>query len=113
MMLAQIITTPQDAGAADQAISVWELTMAGGPIMVPIVLSSFIAIYIFVERILTINRANQSPEAFMGKIKELVLKGDVNGAKILCAQFDTPIARMIEKGISRIGSPLKNIEASI
>lgn len=113
MILTQIITAPQDSVATDQAISVWQLTMAGGPIMVPIILSSFIAIYIFVERILTINRANTSPDVFMGKIKELVLKGDVNGAKILCAQFDTPIARMIEKGISRIGSPLKNIEASI
>ena len=71
------------------------------------------AIYIFVERILTINRANQSPDVFMGKIKELVLKGDMNGAKVLCAQFDTPVARMIEKGVARIGSPLKNIEASV
>jgi biopolymer transport protein ExbB len=49
----------------------------------------------------------------MGKIKELVMKGDINGAKILCSQHDTPVARMIEKGVSRIGSPLKNIEASI
>jgi len=49
----------------------------------------------------------------MHKIKEQVLKGDINGAKLLCSQTDSPIARMIEKGISRIGSPLKNIEASI
>jgi biopolymer transport protein ExbB len=49
----------------------------------------------------------------MSKVKGLVLNGDVSGAKLLCAQNDTPIARMIEKGISRIGSPLKNIEASI
>jgi biopolymer transport protein ExbB len=49
----------------------------------------------------------------MSKVKELVLKGDIGGAKLLCAQNDTPVARMIEKGISRIGSPLKNIEASI
>ena len=81
--------------------------------MYPIVLMSFIAIYIFIERLLTLNKANASPEAFMSKVKELVLKGDVNGAKLLCAQHDSPIARMIEKGISRIGSPLKNIEASI
>ena len=81
--------------------------------MVPIVLSSFITIYIFVERVLTINKANKSPDAFISKIKELVLKGDINGAKMVCAQFDSPIARMIEKGVSRIGSPLKNIEASI
>jgi biopolymer transport protein ExbB len=114
MILLQISTpTDSTAVAADQAISLWDLTLAGGPLMIPIVLSSIIAIYIFVERMLTINKANQSPEAFMSKIKELVLRGDINGAKMLCAQFDNPVARMIEKGLSRIGSPLKNIEASI
>jgi len=112
MMLAQIVTdtptvTPQ------QAISIWELTLAGGPLMIPLAICSIIAVYIFVERLLTINKANVSSDAFMGKIKELVLKGDINGAKILCSQHDTPVARMIEKGVARIGSPLKNIEASI
>lgn len=110
MLLAQIVT-PETA--PEQAISLWDLTIKGGPLMIPIILSSFVAIYIFVERMLTIGRANQNSDAFMGKIKELVLKGDVNGARLLCAQFDSPVARMIEKGISRIGSPLKNIEASI
>lgn len=81
--------------------------------MIPILLSSIIAIYIFVERVLTINKASQSPDVFIGRIKELVLKGDISGAKMLCSQFDSPIARMIEKGVARIGSPLKNIEASI
>jgi biopolymer transport protein ExbB len=112
MMLAQIVTeTP--VTSANQAISFWELAMAGGPLMIPLVICSVIAIYIFVERILTINKANVSSDAFMGRIKELVLKGDINGAKILCSQHDTPVARMIEKGVARIGSPLKNIEASI
>lgn len=111
MTLIQIITQP--IVSQDQTISVWDLTLAGGPLMVPIVLSSFIAIYIFVERIRTINKANVSPDVFIGKIKELVLKGDISSAKTLCNQYDTPVARMIEKGIARIGSPLKNIEASI
>lgn len=113
MILTQIVNNDTTAVTPDQAISLWDLTLSGGPLMIPIVLSSFIAIYIFVERILTINRANQNADAFMGKIKELVLRGDINGAKLLCAQFDSPISRMIEKGLSRIGSPLKNIEASI
>ena len=112
MILLQVITETAEV-TSDQAISVWELAKEGGLMMVPIVLSSFIAIYIFVERVLTINKANKSPDAFISKIKELVLKGDINGAKMVCAQFDSPIARMIEKGVSRIGSPLKNIEASI
>ncbi len=112
MILLQIVTDTAEV-TTDQAISVWELVKEGGLMMIPIVLSSFIAIYIFVERILTINKANKSPDAFISKIKELVLKGDINGAKMACAHFDSPIARMIEKGVTRIGSPLKNIEASI
>lgn len=113
-MLLQIVNESASLqAAADQQMSLWELFRAGGWMMYPIVLMSFIAIYIFIERLLTLNKANESPEGFMSKVKELVLKGDVNGAKLLCAQNDSPIARMIEKGISRIGSPLKNIEASI
>lgn len=112
MLFAQIVTDTV-ANSTSQTVSVWDLTLAGGPLMIPIVLSCVIAVYIFVERVLTIKRANESPEAFMSKIKELVLRGDINGAKVLCAQHDTPVARMIEKGVQRIGSPLKTIEASI
>jgi len=112
MMIAQIITGSTEP-IPDQAISFIDLAMAGGPLMIPLVICSVIAIYIFVERLRTINRANVSSDSFMGKIKELVVKGDINGAKILCAQHDTPVARMIEKGVTRIGSPLKNIEAAI
>ena len=112
-MIAQIVTGAVESAKPDQAISFWSLVMAGGPLMIPLLICSIIAIYIFVERLLTINRANVSSDSFMGKIKELVVRGDINGAKILCAQYDTPIARMIEKGVARIGSPLKNIEASI
>lgn len=113
MILTQIITDPSGADPVDQSLSVIDLAIQGGFMMVPIVVLSFIAIYIFFERFLTINKANQNPDAFMHKVKEQVLKGDVNGARLLCSQTDSPIARMIEKGISRIGSPLKNIEASI
>jgi biopolymer transport protein ExbB len=113
MMIAQIVTGAIDSAKPDEAISIWSLVLAGGPLMIPLALCSIIAVYIFVERLRTINKANVSSDAFMGKIKELVVKGDINGAKILCSQHDTPVARMIEKGVTRIGSPLKNIEASI
>jgi biopolymer transport protein ExbB len=111
MLFAQIVTNAPPSG--DDALSVIDLAFKGGWMMIPIVLSSFIAIYIFVERVLTIKKANQSPDAFMGRIKEMVLRGDINGAKLLCSQFESPIARMIEKGVARIGSPLKTIEASV
>ena len=110
MVLAQIIT---ESSPESNTLSVIELAVNGGVMMIPILLSSFVAVYVFVERILTINKANQNPDLFIGRIKEMVLKGDIQGARLLCTQFDSPIARMIEKGVSRIGSPLKNIEASI
>ncbi|HEX7014507.1 MAG TPA: MotA/TolQ/ExbB proton channel family protein [Cyclobacteriaceae bacterium] len=114
MTFLQIVTdTTAAADAANQTISVWELTVAGGPIMIPIGLMWIVATYLFIERMLTIRKANQEPEAFMSKVKELVLRGDINGARMMCNRQDSPIARMIEKGISRIGSPLKTIEASI
>jgi biopolymer transport protein ExbB len=114
MIITQITTDTQPIEeVTGQSLSVWELAVQGGFMMIPIALLSVIAIYLFVERLLTINKANQSPEHFMSRVRDFVLRGDINGAKSLCASNDTPIARMIEKGISRIGSPLKNIEASI
>lgn len=111
MLFTQIVMPVENS--AEEALSILDLAMEGGFMMVPIVICSVIAIYIFFERLFTINKANLDPNPFMGKIKELMLKGDVSGAKLMCGQVDTPISKMIEKGVSRIGSPLKNIEASI
>ncbi|GAB3813695.1 MotA/TolQ/ExbB proton channel family protein [Pontibacter rugosus] len=99
--------------AAETSVSLWDLTMAGGWFMIPLALLSLVAIYIFVERYLTLKKAAQNPEGFNDRIKSMVLAGDINGAKMLCAQTNTPVSRMISKGISRIGNPLKNIETSI
>lgn len=110
MILTQITT---DAVAAPQTLSVLDLAIKGGIMMIPLALMWIAAIYLFIERLLTINKANIDAEPFMNKVKELVLRNDITGAKLLCAQSGTPVARMIEKGVSRIGSPLKNIEASI
>jgi len=115
MVLLQIVTdsvASVDPGAGG-SLSVIDLAIKGGFMMIPIAVLWVLAIYLFIERVLTINKANQDPEAFMARIKELVQRGDINAAKLLCSQNITPVARMIEKGISRIGSPLKNIEASI
>ncbi len=115
MVLLQIVTdsvASVDPGTGG-SLSVIDLAIKGGFMMIPIAVLWVLAIYLFIERVLTINKANQDPEAFMGKIKELVQRGDINGSRLLCTQNNTPVARMIEKGISRIGSPLKNIEASI
>jgi biopolymer transport protein ExbB len=113
MTFLQIQTDTTSIQAGDQSISVLDLAIQGGFMMIPIFLLSVIAIYLFFERLMIVNKANQNPDEFMNRVKQSVLKGDINGAKFLCAQQDSPIARMIQKGLSRIGSPLKNIEASI
>ena len=100
-------------GGGDDAVSLLDLLLQGGFMMIPIIILSIMAIYIFIERILTINRAAKTPNQFMGQVKDRVQAGDIQGAQMLCNQYDSPIARMIEKGVSRIGSPLKNIEVSI
>lgn len=113
MILLQVVTDTTTVESVNESISVLDLAVEGGFMMIPILILSILAIYLFFERLMIINKANQSPEVFMNRVKESVLRGDINGAKMLCAQQDSPVARMIQKGLSRIGSPLKNIEASI
>ena len=116
MILAQISTAAQDTVVTvtgEESVSVLDLLLEGGYMMIPILILSIMAVYIFIERVLTINKAATTPEGFMSQIRGLVEGGDISGAKVLCQQQNSPTARMIEKGISRIGSPLKNIEVSI
>ncbi|QHT66703.1 MotA/TolQ/ExbB proton channel family protein [Rhodocytophaga rosea] len=118
MHFLQITTTDSlsaatDSLAAQNSVSLLDLTLKGGLMMIPIFILSIMAIYIFIERMLIIRKASQNPSVLMERIKSLVLNGDIVSARLLCSQTDTPIARMLEKGVSRIGSPLKNIEVSI
>jgi biopolymer transport protein ExbB len=115
MVLLQIVTDTATVASpsAGQSLSIIDLAIQGGFMMIPIGIAWVVAIYLFIERTLTINKANEEPGIFMSKVKELVLRGDITAARMLCSQNMTPVARMIEKGISRIGSPLKTIEASI
>jgi len=99
--------------AAEQSISILDLVMKGGVIMIPLAVLWVIAVYVFFERLLTINKAGKVPERFMNQVKDLVTVGDINGAKLVCKQNDTPIGRMIEKGVLRIGKPIDHIEKSM
>ena len=114
MVLLQVVNDAATTGESliDSSVSAG-LSLTGGIVMIPIGILLILVIYLFVERILVINKAARNPDQFMAKVKALVLKGDIQGAKTFCSQYNTPIARMIEKGISRIGSPLRNIETAI
>lgn len=101
------------ANAASTDLSLLDLILAGGWIMIPLFLLLFVSVYIILERYLTIRKAGAVPESFMPGIRGLMVKGDLQGAKMLCAQNPTPLARMVEKGIRRVGLPLKEIETSV
>ena len=110
LFLQEIISENQNEEHVESLV---DLILKGGWTMLPLFLLSIIAIYIFVERILTIRAASKRPKKFIEDVKRYVVEGQVDKALALCKELNTPVARMIEKGISRIGSPLNTIETSI
>lgn len=114
--MAQEAMVPEQGGE-EKTLSILELMMSGGLggqlIMLSLLILSFIAIYIFVERFLTIRKAGEEDAAFMNAVKDSIQKGDLNGAKALCMRTDSPVARMIEKGVARIGRPLHDITEAV
>ena len=85
----------------------------GGPIMVPIVILSLVAIFIFVERYIVIHKAGRTDSRLMVNLREFILEGKIESAFSLCRMNNTPTSRMIEKGISRIGRSLTDINVTI
>ncbi len=82
-------------------------------VFLPLFLMSIYAVYIFVERTQTIGKANKNAEMIAENVKKHVLSGNLDEAKKYCSQVDTPVSRMLGKGLERIGSPLKTIEGAI
>jgi len=91
----------------------FSLAMKGGWVMLPIILLSFIAIYIFGERYFAIKKVQKIDLNFMNRIRDYIMDGKIDSARALCQSSDNPVARMIEKGISRIGRPLNDVHAAI
>jgi biopolymer transport protein ExbB len=81
--------------------------------MIPIGILFVIAVYLTFERYFTIQKAGVLDSRFMGGIKDMVMDGDLKGAQRLCHDKGTPIGLMIEKGLSRIGKPLKDISVAV
>ena len=92
---------------------IWELVIEGGWVMIPLAVMSVLAVYIFVERFMAIQKAQKEEKSFMMQIKSFIQNGDLNSAKNLCSTTNHPIAHMIGKGIAKIGRPIADIQASI
>lgn len=116
LLLFQTVALEEEEGT-QKTQSLLEIILSSGTMGIIIVLVMIVlfavAAYIFFERLLTIKQAGRIDENFMNNIRANVLSGNINGAKALCQNTDSPIARMVEKGILRIGKPLKDIDAAI
>lgn len=108
-----VINVAATAEPKESSISLFELIVKGGYLMIPIGILSVIAVYVIIERIIALKKASRSDVNFMNNIKDFIKNGNIEAAKSLCKNSSSPQARMIEKGISRIGKPIKEIEDSI
>jgi biopolymer transport protein ExbB len=99
--------------AGQMKLTLLDLAFKGGWVMIPIILLSFVAAYIFIERFYVIRKATKEDQNFMNRIKDYIHDGKVDAALALCKSTDSPSARMIEKGISRLGRPLQDISTAI
>ena len=102
------VTAPTEA-----EINVIDLAFKGGWIMVVLLLLSLMACYIFIQRLMVIRRAGREDETFMNRIKDYIHEGKVDSALNLCRSTNTPSARMIEKGITRLGRPMNDVLVAI
>jgi biopolymer transport protein ExbB len=105
--------TTMAAQSGEISMSLWDLALKGGWIIAILALFSIIAIYIFIERFLTINNASREDTNFMNHIRDFIHDGKIDAALAMCRKTTNPIARMIEKGLLRIGKPLNDINAAI
>jgi len=96
-----------------ETLSLWQLTMDGGYIMIPLALLLLVSIYIFVERCIFITRATREDSTFMKRIRDYIHEGDIESAERLCKKTDTPYSRLILKGVTRIGRPINDVMTAI
>ena len=98
---------------AEDKISLLSLLQKGGWIMYPLYILLVIAIFVFIERVLAIKKAGTMDPKFMFIIKDHILSGNIDAAKSMAKNADNPVAKMIEKGIMRIGKPIESVEKSM
>ena len=109
---AQVAQTALPVDQPKQAsLSMLDLIVKGGYIMIPIGILSLLTVFYFFERFITINKASKLDKNFMNNIKDYIHNGNMDAAKALCKNSTSPAARMVEKGITRIGKPIKDFQS--
>jgi biopolymer transport protein ExbB len=96
-----------------EPLSMFGMAVKGGPLMIPLFVLSIIAVYIFGERWYSIRKASKIDHHFMDMLKEYIHDGKIKAARELCEKNNTPVSRLLEKGLSRIGRPLPDIREAV
>lgn len=112
LVLLQSATTADTAQPAGE-MNLWTMATYGGPIMIVLALMLALAIYMFIERLITLRQAMQEDSSFMNRIKDYIYDGKIDAARKLCKDTDSPTARMVDKGISRLGRPMNDVLVAI
>ena len=97
----------------EMKLSLIDMASKGGWLMIVLLILSIIAIYIFGNKYWLIRKAGKMDKNFMNEIHDLIHDGKIKSAIELCQQYDSPIARLVEKGIERIGRPLQDIQTAV
>lgn len=108
-----LVSAAQPVTPVVEELSVWDLCLQGGFIMIPLALLAIVSLYIFIERAIVIRSAAKEDVTFMHRIKDYIHDGEIETATNLCRQTNTPYARLIQKGISRIGRPMNDVLVAI
>lgn len=98
---------------AQEGLSLIDLVLKGGIVMIPIAILSLVGVYILFERYFAIKKAGKTDSMLVKRVKDMVVDGNIKGAITLCETSNTPEALMIAKGLSRIGKPLKDIHVAV
>lgn len=112
-IILQVDSLGKAASSAAEVESVWSLLGKGGPLMIPMGILFAMAVFFFTERLIAINKAGKIDDNFMRIIRDHIVTGNVTAARSLAKNTDNPVARMIDKGIQRIGKPIDAIEKSM
>lgn len=112
-MMAEMIGQMPLEQPVEESINLWTMAQYGGWIMIVLALLLAWAVYIFIERMVVLKHATKEDKSFMDRIRDYIHDGKIDSALNLCKQTDTPSARMIEKGITRIGRPMQDVQVAV
>ena len=99
--------------AEPEKMNLWTMATYGGPIMIILAIMLALAVYLFIERMVTLKKASKEEKSFMNRIKDYIHEGKIDSAIHLCQETNNPTARMVEKGISRLGRPMSDVLVAI